>query len=167
LERQRSLIPLVVEEGGEDTVGGAQTGHSILFVRLLEALGFTREEIFNTDYLPTTIIEKNELFALQREGTIEALCGGNIATESINAMHVVRMAQALEKYYAVPKSALDFYFVHAHAEEDHANRGVHILTGLCVSEAAQKTGLLAMRRAITARRICVDGLMEAFVVNRA
>jgi len=77
------------------------------------------------------------------------------------------MAQALETYSAVAKSALDFYFVHAHAEEDHANRGVHILTGLCVSEAAQNTGLLAMRRAITARRICVDGLMEAFVVNRA
>jgi pyrroloquinoline quinone (PQQ) biosynthesis protein C len=167
LQRQRSLIPLVVEEGGEDTVGGAQTGHSILFVRLLEALGFTRGEIFNTDYLPTTIIEKNELFALQREGTIEALCGGNIATESINATHVVRMAQALEKYYAVPKPALDFYFVHAHAEEDHANRAVRILTDLCISEAAQKTGLLAMRRAITARRICVDGLMEAFVTNRA
>jgi pyrroloquinoline quinone (PQQ) biosynthesis protein C len=167
LERQRSLIPLVVEEGGEDTIGGGQTGHSILFVWLLEALGFTRDEIFSTDYLPTTIIEKNELFALQRAGTIEALCGGNIATESINAMHVVRMAEALEKYYGVPKSALDFYYVHAHAEEDHSNRAVRILTGLCVTEAAQKTGLLALRRAITARRICVDGLMEAFVANRA
>jgi len=42
LQRQRSLIPLVVEEGGEDTVGGMQTGHSILFVRLCEALGWTR-----------------------------------------------------------------------------------------------------------------------------
>ena len=166
LERQRSLIPLVVEEGGEDTIGGRQTGHSILFVRLLEALGFTRDEIFNTDYLPTTIIEKNELFALQRAGTIEALCGGNIATESINATHVVRMAEALEKYYDIPKSALEFYYVHAHAEEEHSNRAVRILTGLCVTDAAQKTGLLAMRRAITARRICVDGLMEAFVANR-
>ena len=58
LQRQRSLIPLVVEEGGEDTVGGVQTAHSILFVRLCEALGFTRDEVFNTDYLPTTIIEK-------------------------------------------------------------------------------------------------------------
>jgi pyrroloquinoline quinone (PQQ) biosynthesis protein C len=166
LERQRSLIPLVVEEGGEDTVGGVQTGHSILFVRLLEALGFTRDEIFSTDYLPTTIIEKNELFALQREGTIEALCGGNIATESINATHVVRMAEALEKHYGLPKSALDFYLVHAHAEEDHSNRAVRILTDLCVTEASQKRGLLAMRRAITARRICVDGLFEAFVTNR-
>jgi len=73
LQRQRLLIPLVVEEGGEDMIGGVQTGHSILFVRLCEALGFTRDEVFNTDYLPTTIIEKNELFALQRAGTIEAL----------------------------------------------------------------------------------------------
>src|SRR5215471_9115445 len=166
LQRQRSLIPLVVEEGGEDTIGGTQTGHSILFVRLCEALGFTRDEVFNTDYLPTTIIEKNELFALQREGTIEALCGGNIATESINATHVVRMAQALEKHYAVSKSSLSFYYVHADVEDDHRDRAVRILTELCVTDAAQKTGLSAMRRAITARRICVDGLMEAFVTNR-
>jgi pyrroloquinoline quinone (PQQ) biosynthesis protein C len=165
LQRQRSLIPLVVEEGGEDTVGGTQTGHSILFVRLCEALGWTRDEVFNTEYLPTTIIEKNELFALQRAGTIEALCGGNIATESINGTHVVRMAQALEKHYGIPKPALDFYYVHAHVEEDHSERAVRILTELCITEATQKTGLLAMRRAITARRICVDGLMEAFVTN--
>src|SRR5438128_11873771 len=166
LQRQRALIPLVVEEGGEDTIGGTQTGHSILFVRLCEALGFTRDEVFNTNYLPTTIIEKNELFALQRAGTIEALCGGNIATESINATHVVYMAQALEKHYGVPKPALDFYYVHASVEEDHCDRAVRILTELCVTDAAQKTGLSAMRRAITARRICVDGLMEAFVTRR-
>ena len=98
LQRQRSLIPLVVEEGGEDTVGGMQTGHSILFVRLCEALGWTRDEVFNTDYLPTTIIERNELFTLQRAGTIEALCGGNIATESINPIHMQRMAISLRVY---------------------------------------------------------------------
>ena len=38
---------------------------------------------------------------------------------------------------------------------------------LSVTEPAQKTGLCAMRRAITARRICVAGLMEAFVTNCA
>src|SRR5260370_30496563 len=97
LQRQRALIPLVVEEGGEDTIGGTQTGHSILFVRLCEALGFTRDEVFNTDYLPTTIIEKNELFALQRAGTIEALCGGELAAESTNAEHFRRVAHAMGK----------------------------------------------------------------------
>jgi len=166
LERQRALIPLVVEEGGEDTVGGKQTAHSFLFVRLCEALGVSREEIFNTEYLPTTIIEKNELFLLQRSSTLEALCGGNIATESINPIHMQRMAQAFERHYGVPRSALDFYHVHMEVEAEHADRAVRILEKLAVTDEAQARGLLAMRRAITARRICADGLREAFVTPR-
>ena len=163
LERQRALIPLVVEEGGEDTVGGKTTAHAFLFVRLGEALGISRQEMFATDYLPTTIIEKNELFLLQRSSTLEALCGGNIATESINAIHVTRMADALEKHYGVPRDALDFYHVHMEVEGDHAARAVRILEQLAVTDADQARGRLAMRRAITARRICADGLLEAYV----
>src|SRR5881409_94226 len=108
LERQRALIPLVVEEGGEDTIGGKTTAHSFLFIKLAEALGISRDELFATEYLPTTIIEKNELFLLQRSSTIEALCGGNIATESLNATHVQRMADAMERHYGVARAALDF-----------------------------------------------------------
>ena len=165
LQRQRALIPLVVEEGGEDTIGGAQTGHSILFVRLCEALGLTRDEVFATDYLPTTIIERNELFLLQRSGTIEALCGGNIATESINAIHVARMADALHRHYGVPEAALTFYDVHMEVEDDHRDRAVRILTPLLAAEADRRRARSAMRRAITARRICADGLLEAFVTG--
>src|SRR5262245_60875395 len=44
LERQRALIPLLVEEGGEDTIGGKTTAHAFLFIRLAEALGITREQ---------------------------------------------------------------------------------------------------------------------------
>jgi pyrroloquinoline quinone (PQQ) biosynthesis protein C len=167
LERQRQLIPLVVEEGGEDTVGGNQTAHAFLFVRLCEALGLTRQEIFNTEYLPTTMIEKNELFLLQRSSTLEALCGGNIATESINPVHMQRMARAMEKHYGVSKATLDFYYVHMEVEGDHADRAVRIIEKLAVTDADQARGLLGMRRAIAARRICADGLLDAFVRPRA
>jgi pyrroloquinoline quinone (PQQ) biosynthesis protein C len=163
LERQRALIPLVVEEGGEDTVGGKTTAHAFLFIRLAEALGITREELFATEYLPTTMIEKDELFLLQRSSTLEALCGGNIATESLNAIHVQRMADALEKHHGVPRAALDFYHVHMEVEGDHADRAVRILSQLATTDAEQARGRLAMRRAITARRICADGMLEAFV----
>src|SRR5437867_7222407 len=163
LERQRALIPLVVEEGGEDTVGGKTTAHAFLFIRLAEALGISRDELFATEYLPTTIIEKNELFLLQRSSTIEALCGGNIATESLNATHVQRMADAMERHYGVARAALDFYHVHMEVEGDHAERAVRILSQLATSDEAQARGRLAMRRAITARRICADGMLEAFV----
>ena len=166
LERQRALIPLVVEEGGEDTIGGKTTAHSFLFIRLAEALGISRDELFATEYLPTTIIEKNELFLLQRSSTIEALCGGNIATESLNAIHVQRMAEALETHYGVPRAALDFYHVHMEVEGDHADRAVRILSELATTDEAQARGRLAMRRAITVRRICADGMLEAFVSSR-
>ncbi len=162
LERQRALIPLVVEEGGEDTVGGKTTAHAYLFIRLAEGLGLTRGEIFATDYLPTTVIEKNELFLLQRD-TLEALCGGNIATESINPIHMRRMAEAMEKHYGVAREALDFYYVHMEVEGDHALRAVRILERIAATDEAQKRGRLAMRRAITARRICADGMLAAFV----
>src|SRR5262245_20712663 len=163
LERQRALIPLVVEEGGHDTIGGKQTAHAYLYVRLCEGLGWSRDEVFSTAYLPTTIIEKNELFQLQREGTLEALCGGNIATESINHTVSARMAEALEKHYGVPRASLDFYYEHMEVEEDHGERAIQILSRIAVSEAVQARGRLALRRAITVRRLCADGMYEAFV----
>ncbi|HUF91735.1 MAG TPA: iron-containing redox enzyme family protein [Candidatus Limnocylindria bacterium] len=163
LERQRALIPLVVEEGGHDTIGGKQTAHAYLFVRLCEGLGWHRDEVFGTEYLPTTIIEKNELFQLQRASTLEALCGGNIATESINHIVSARMAQAMEKHYGVPRAALDFYHEHMEVEEDHRDRALAILARVAVTDEEQKRGLLALRRAIAARRICADGMYEAFV----
>jgi pyrroloquinoline quinone (PQQ) biosynthesis protein C len=167
LERQRALIPLVVEEGGHDTIGGKQTAHAFLFVRLCEGIGLTREQVFNTAYLPTTIIEKNELFLLQRSSTVEALCGGNIATESINHIASGRMASAMEKHYGVPKSALDFYYEHMEVEADHSDRAVRILGKVAATDAEQQRGLLALRRAITARRICADGMLDAIVKSPA
>ncbi len=165
LERQRALIPLVVEEGGHDTIGGKQTAHAYLYVRLCEGLGWTRDDVFATDYLPTTIIEKNELFQLQRAGTLEALCGGNIATESINHIVSERMAAAMEKHYGVSRTALDFYYEHMEVEEDHSERALKILATAAVTDEEQKRGLLALRRAITARRICADGMYDAFVAR--
>jgi pyrroloquinoline quinone (PQQ) biosynthesis protein C len=162
LERQRALIPLVVEEGGEDTVGGQTTAHAFLYVRLCEGLGISRDEVFGTEYLPTTVIEKNELFLLQRSSTLEALCGGNVATESINPIHMQRMADALETHYGVAREALAFYLVHVAVEAEHADRAVRLLSKLAVTDEEQARGRLAMRRAIAARRICADGMLAAF-----
>src|SRR6266705_1092919 len=92
LERQRALIPLVVEEGGEDMVGGKTTAHAYLFIGLAEGLGISRDTLFATDYLPTTIIEK-----------------------------------------------------------------------IAVTDEEQSRGRLALRRALTARRLCADGMLQAFV----
>ena len=163
LEKQRALIPLVVSEGGEDMVGGKTTAHAFLFTRLAESLGVPKEELFTTSYLPTTVIEKDELFLLQRSSILEALCGGNIATESIHSDHCHKMAVAIEKHYGIPQKDLEFYYVHVEVETDHEDRAVQLLEKLAVSDEEQSRGLLALRRAITARRIFADGAYQAFI----
>jgi len=73
------------------------------------------------------------------------------------------MAEAMEKRYGVTREALEFYFVHVEVEADHAERAVRILSKLAVTDEEQARGRLALRRAIAARRICADGMLEAFV----
>src|SRR5438046_1662047 len=161
LERQRALIPLVVEEGGEDMVGGKTTAHAYLFIRLAEGLGISRDTLFATDYLPTTIIEKNELFLLQRSSTVEALCGGNLATESINPIHMGRTAEALEKHYGVPHAAVWVYHRDLGDQDQHAARAGPVLEKIAGSAAGRSRGRPALRRALAGRRLCADGVPRA------
>jgi pyrroloquinoline quinone (PQQ) biosynthesis protein C len=76
------------------------------------------------------------------------------------------MAVALETHYGIPRKDLEFYYVHIEVEQDHENRAVQLLEKLAVSDEEQSRGLLALRRAITARRIFADGAYQAFVGER-
>jgi len=113
--------------------------------------------------VPLAALLSGQLPELRGKKVVLPLCGGNIATESLNAIHVQKMADALERHYGVPREALDFYHVHMEVEGDHADRAVRILSALATTDEAQARGRLAMRRAIAARRICADGMLSAFV----
>ena len=73
------------------------------------------------------------------------------------------MAAAMEKHYGVPRASLDFYYEHMEVEEDHGERAIQILSKIALTDATQARGRLALRRAITVRRLCADGMYQAFV----
>src|SRR5712692_8273373 len=159
LELQRSMIATLVEEAGLDTVGGKQTAHPLLFLRLAEGFGIAEDELFATDYLPEIVNEKNELFRLQREGPLAAMCGGAIASEAINHQHSRRMLEAYRTHYGLSDHHLTFYAVHAGGvEEEHGERGIELVDRLASTPEAQHEGLLAMRRAIAARTAAADAM---------
>ena len=163
LELQRRIIPVLLEEVGEDLVGGKEPAHALLYVRLAEGLGIRQEELFGTDYLPHIVIEKNELFQLQREGLLEALCGGALATESVNAEASRRVLEAFRTHYGVPEEYLGFYSVHADVEEEHGAKAVALVNRLASADADRERGWLAMRRAVTVRWLAADGMYQAIV----
>jgi len=159
LEMQRAMVSTLVEEAGLDTIGGKQTAHPLLFARLAEGFGISEDELFATDYLPEIVNEKNELFRLQREGPLAALCGGAIASEAINHEHSARMLQAYRTHYGIADDHLTFYAVHAGGvEEEHGERGIELVDRLASTDEARHEGLLAMRRAIAARTAAADAM---------
>jgi pyrroloquinoline quinone (PQQ) biosynthesis protein C len=163
LKLQRAIIPVLIEEVGEDLIGGKESAHALLYVKLAEGLGISHDELFDTDYLPHIVIQKNELFQLQREGLLEALCGGGIATESVNAIASARLYDAFRTHYGIADEYLDFYRVHAGVEEEHGVKAVGLVNRLAPTEEARKRGWLAMRRAITVRWLAADGMYQAVV----
>jgi pyrroloquinoline quinone (PQQ) biosynthesis protein C len=165
LRLQRAIVPVLLEEVGEDLVGGKEPAHALLYVKLAEGLGIGEDELFGADYLPHIVIEKNELFQLQREGLLEALCGGAIATESVNAIASARLYEAFRTHYGIAEEYLGFYRVHAGVEEEHGAQAVKLVDRLAPTEADQKRARLAMRRAITARWLAADGMYQAIVQN--
>jgi hypothetical protein len=58
---------------------------------------------------------------------------------------------------------LEFYYVHVEVEADHEDRAVQLLEKPAVNDDEQTRGLLALRRAITARRIFAGGAYQAFI----
>jgi pyrroloquinoline quinone (PQQ) biosynthesis protein C len=161
LKLQRALIPVLLEEVGEDLVGGKESAHALLYVQLAEGLGIGADELFAAEYLPHVVIEKNELFRLQQEGLLEALCGGALATESVNGMVSSRLLETFRTHYGVAEKYLGFYRVHAGVEEEHGARAVALVNRLAQTEDDRQRGWLAMRRAVVARWLAADGMYEA------
>ncbi|HLH26637.1 MAG TPA: iron-containing redox enzyme family protein [Chloroflexota bacterium] len=161
LRLQRAIIPVLLEEAGEDLVGGKESAHALLYVRLAEGLGIGEAELFGTTYLPHVVIEKNELFQLQRDGLLEALCGGALATESINAEASRRLYEAFRTHYGIADEYLAFYSVHAGVEEEHGAKAVLLVDRLAQTDEARARGWLALRRAITVRWLAADGIAQA------
>ena len=50
-----------------------------------------------------------------------------------------------------------------YAEEDHGERAIGIISRIALTDETQARGRLALRRAITVRRLCADGMYDAFV----
>jgi pyrroloquinoline quinone (PQQ) biosynthesis protein C len=159
IELQRAMISTLVEEAGLDTVGGKQTAHPLLFAQLAEGFGIGEDELFATAYLPEVVVEKNELFRLQAEGPLAALCGGAIASEAINHDHSRRMLEAYRDRYDIASRYLTFYAVHAGGvEEEHGERGIELVDRLALTEESRRGGRLAMHRAIAVRTAACDAM---------
>jgi pyrroloquinoline quinone (PQQ) biosynthesis protein C len=96
-----------------------ETGHEMLCVRDLEALGQNAEEILSGHPNPGAWGMVTQCYYWAAQGNPVALVGDAFATEELGVGSCMEVARLLETRYGIPRKATNFLRVHGREDEHH------------------------------------------------
>lgn len=156
-EARRMLLRKYLDEEGQDIVGGKLGAHYEMWLKVSDALGISRE-VMNSfqNVLPVYRFTVDAVFDFARnrswlEGVAATYAteGGMwrryIPKEEHKEKGFLREGEALKKYYGLPEDALEFYFVHSDANDEHGDINERILKKYCTTRELQSKALAAAR----------------------
>ena len=156
-EARRMLLRKYIDEEGQDIVGGKLGAHYEMWLKVSDALGAPRE-VMNSfkDVLPVYKYTVDAVFNFAKNHTWLEGVAATYATEgqmwrryTPKEEHgdggLLREGEALKKYYGLPEEALEFYYVHSGANDEHGDIGERILKRYCNTRELQRKALAAAR----------------------
>lgn len=145
LDEIRQQLLVLIEEAGEDLVGGKYPAHPELFIRFAEGLGLKREEVVNSEpsALMQLIIDNERYKGLRL--TIGGLPTNLRLGERINALVFPIWADVLKEKYQVAPEALEFYYAHA-VDINHGKVGEEILVKRIGTKETQHEVWMQLKR---------------------
>lgn len=159
--RWRARIAEIVYEEGSGKLFANGVSHHELYLRLGEALGISREQLWNWPLCAETLAFRVHYEAVCARSFLEGISMHTLAGESQTAGYVLRVAETLKKYYGLTDKDVLFYTVHEEADTDHANIGVELLDEFARTEAEQNIVRNAVRESLMMRRLRDDGTHRA------
>ncbi len=156
-EARRMLLKKYIDEEGQDLVGGGLGAHYEMWLKVAEALGVSRETMNGfADVLPIYRFTVDAVFEFAKSRSwIEGVAatyateGGMWKRYTPESEHgrddFLDEGEALHRYYGVPKAALQFYYVHSHANDEHGDINERILKQFCNTKELQRKALDAAR----------------------
>jgi pyrroloquinoline-quinone synthase len=102
-------------------------GHNELYLRYGEALGISRDEMWNADYCAGALAFKAYFSDVCGRDFLEGVSAHMLAAEGPVPAHGSRRADALRKYYGLSDEDVRFFTVHQTADKDHSGIGEELL----------------------------------------
>ena len=156
-EARRMLMRKYIDEEGQDVVGGKLGAHYEMWLKVSDAFGIPRE-VMNSfcDVLPVYRFAVDAVFQFAKEHTWLEGLAATYATEGgmwrrytpreeHGAHDFLPEGEALKTHYGVPDAALQFYYVHGDANDEHGDICETILTRYCTMREQQRAALGAAR----------------------
>ncbi|MBL7998477.1 MAG: CADD family putative folate metabolism protein [Candidatus Kapabacteria bacterium] len=157
--RQMLLENLMEEEHGADN-------HPELWRRFGSALGVSRDEMMNRDYLPHTKDSVRILKTLAKNENPAVGLAALYAYESqIPEVSTTKIEGLKNNYGMDSEDALVFFQVHEHADEIHRQVTREALVRICRTEGQQVAALDSAREAADAINLLLDGVYEKWCSN--
>lgn len=138
LDQMRDELLVLIEELGNELVGGAYPSHPDLWVRFGEGLGLTAQSVREAP-IPMgmeLVIARARLQRLQLTDSAGTSAGLH---DSVMAIVYPVWRDVLERCYGVPSQALAFFRAHGEENWERASRRVTAMARLCVSPEQQAT----------------------------
>jgi len=160
LEEIREQLMVLIEEAGEDLVGGKYPAHPELFIRFAEGLGLKRETVTASEpsALMQLIIDDERYRGLRL--TIGGLPTNLRLGERINALVFPIWADVLQEKYQVPRQALEFFYAHA-VDISHGKVGEDVLTRRVGTYETQQQIWMQLKRGQARQWVNYDAYHQA------
>ena len=104
-----------------------ETGHELLCIRDINALGENDEEILSGDPNPGVWGMVTQCYFWATHGNPVALLGDAFATEELGSTSGAEVAKLLEKNYKIPHEAINFLRVHGSEDTEHMEAAARVI----------------------------------------
>ncbi len=156
-DARRRLMKKYIDEEGQDLMGGKLGPHYDMWLKVSDALGIPRDVMKSySEVLPVYKYTVDAVFNFAKNNSwIEGLTA-TYATEgqmwrryTPKSEHgdttLLKEGDALKKYFGLPEEALEFFYVHSDANDEHGDICEDIIKEHCTTREAQRKALEAAR----------------------
>lgn len=123
----RARMAEVVYEEGTGSLYSDGVPHWQLFLRLGEAFGIGRDEMYATEYGPGALAVRAFLTATCARSFLEGIAATTLAGEAQVPGIAAKVSQVFVERYGLTAEQAMFYTVHEEADRDHADAGLEFL----------------------------------------
>jgi pyrroloquinoline quinone (PQQ) biosynthesis protein C len=148
VDEMRKQMHVLIEEAGEDIVGGDTPAHPVMWVQFGMSLGMTDREIIDAPVHPLcqALIDSIMLRGLMRPigGVPNNLRTGERAKSIIFPI----WREALATHYGLDDASLRFFDEHGEADWGHGSIGQEVLLRRCATQEQQRELWESLRRSL-------------------
>lgn len=154
--RQR-MAEVVYEEGAGGLYAGG-TPHYKLYLRLGEAFGIGREEMYATEFCGGSVAWRAYFEAICKRNFLEGYAALSLGGEAQVPGVSGKMSDSMIKNYGLTAEQAAFYSVHEDADKDHSGGGDEFLKRFCTTKAELALAVAAVRDAVNVSWLMYDDI---------